>query len=57
MKWQPAEAKNRLSELVNRALNERPQRITRRIDVVVVISEADGQSHRESQKFCEFGRS
>ncbi|QDV33714.1 type II toxin-antitoxin system prevent-host-death family antitoxin [Tautonia plasticadhaerens] len=38
MKWKLAEAKNRLSVVVNRALNEGPQTITRRNDTVVVIS-------------------
>ena len=41
MVWQLAEAKNRLSEVVNRALNEGPQRITRRDDVVLLISESE----------------
>jgi len=39
--WQLAEAKNRLSEVVTRALQEGPQRITRRGDAVVIISEAE----------------
>lgn len=38
MTWNLAEAKNRLSEVVNRALTEGPQTITRRKDAVVVIS-------------------
>ncbi|OED41163.1 hypothetical protein AB833_10430 [Chromatiales bacterium (ex Bugula neritina AB1)] len=55
MKWQLAEAKNRLSEVVNRALVEGPQRITRRNDVVLVISEADYQSATgKRQRFCEY---
>jgi prevent-host-death family protein len=41
MDWQLADAKNRLSEVVNRALTEGPQRIKRRGDHVVVISEAE----------------
>lgn len=41
MDWQLAEAKNRLSEVVNRALTEGPQRIRRRGDRVVVLSEAE----------------
>lgn len=41
MDWQLAEAKNRLSEVVNRALTEGPQRIKRRGDRVVVLSEAE----------------
>ena len=41
MEWQLAEAKNRLSEVVNRALTTGPQRITRRGDVVVLLSEQE----------------
>lgn len=41
MEWKLAEAKNRFSELVNRAIDDGPQRVTRRGDVVIVISEAD----------------
>ena len=36
-----AEAKNRLSEVVSKALGEGPQRITRRGEVVIVVSEAE----------------
>jgi prevent-host-death family protein len=36
--WNLAEAKNRLSELVNLALEDGPQIITRRRDSVVVLS-------------------
>jgi prevent-host-death family protein len=38
MTWNLAEAKNRLSEVVNLALTEGPQTITGRSDTVVVIS-------------------
>jgi antitoxin Phd len=38
MEWQLADAKNRFSELVNRALRVGPQRVRRRNDTVVVIS-------------------
>jgi len=38
MTWNLADAKSRLSEVVNRALTEGPQTITRRKDTVVVIS-------------------
>ncbi len=41
MEWKLAAAKNRLSELVNRALTEGPQFIRRRNDSVVVISERE----------------
>jgi prevent-host-death family protein len=39
--WNLADAKNRLSEVVNLALSEGPQTITRRKDAVVVISAAE----------------
>ena len=39
MDWKLADAKNKFSEVVRRALTEGPQRITRRDDVVVIISE------------------
>jgi prevent-host-death family protein len=38
MTWNLAEAKNRLTEVVNLALTEGPQTITRRSDTVVVVS-------------------
>jgi len=41
IEWQLAEAKNKLSEVVTRAIDEGPQRITRRNDVVIVLSEAE----------------
>ena len=37
--WQLAEAKNKFSEVVTRALNEGPQRVRRRDGVVVVVAE------------------
>lgn len=43
MSWQLAEAKNKLSEVVTRALTDGPQRIRRRGQVVVVLAEADYQ--------------
>ena len=43
MDWQVAEAKNRFSELMTKALTTGPQRVRRRDQVVVVISEADYQ--------------
>ena len=36
-KWKLADAKNRFSELVNRALAEGPQWVERRTDAVVVL--------------------
>jgi len=44
MEWKLAEAKNRFSELVNKALLEGPQKVSRREDIVVVISESEYQS-------------
>jgi len=41
MDWRLADAKNRFSELVNRALSDGPQRVTRRRDRVIVMSERD----------------
>jgi len=41
MEWQLAEAKNRLSDVLNRALVEGPQRVLRGDDVVIVIAERD----------------
>ncbi len=55
MEWKLAEAKNRFSELVNKALSEGPQLVSRREDRVVVISENEYQ-HLTGQKpnFIEF---
>ncbi|CAN5688383.1 hypothetical protein BH23PSE1_BH23PSE1_10990 [soil metagenome] len=39
--WQVAEAKNKFSELITRALTEGPQRVRRRGDTVVVLAEAE----------------
>lgn len=41
MTWQLAGARNRFSELVTKAIAEGPQRVRRRDQAVVVISEAD----------------
>lgn len=42
MEWQMAEAKNKFSELMNRAISEGPQRVRRRKkDGVVVLSDGD----------------
>jgi antitoxin Phd len=43
MTWQVAEAKNKLSEVMTRALTQGPQRIRRRDQVVIMISEAEYQ--------------
>ncbi len=39
--WRLAEAKNRFTELVNKALSIGPQTIRRRNDIVVVLSQKD----------------
>lgn len=41
MDWRLADAKNRFSELVNRALEEGPQTVRRHKDAVVVMAERD----------------
>ena len=41
MKWRLAEAKNRFSEVVNLALSEEPQHISRREDTVVLLSKKE----------------
>jgi prevent-host-death family protein len=41
MDWRLAEAKNKFSELVNRALAEGPQRVLRRGDAVIVMALRD----------------
>lgn len=55
MNWKLADAKNKLSELVNRTLAEGPQTITRRKDEVVVISKEDFlRLNGEQRSFVEF---
>ena len=49
MTWQLQEAKNRLSEVVDRAMREGPQTITRHGRPAVVIVAAD-QYARETQR-------
>jgi prevent-host-death family protein len=41
MAWRLADAKNRFSELVNRALTGGPQVVLRRRDAVVVVARCD----------------
>jgi hypothetical protein len=43
MNWQLAEAKNRLSEVVTLALTEGPQRVQRRNQAVIILSEIEYQ--------------
>ena len=55
MNWKLAEAKNKLSELVNRTLAEGPQTITRRKDEVVVISKEEFlRLSGKKESFVEF---
>ena len=55
MEWKLADAKNRFSELVNKALLEGPQRVSRREDTVVVISEDEYQNLTgQKPNFIEF---
>jgi prevent-host-death family protein len=54
-KWQIQEAKNRLSEVIELALKEGPQTVTRRgEDVVVIVSKADFDRTRRSGKRGSF---
>ena len=41
MRWQLAEAKNKFSEVMTKALTAGPQRVSRRDQTVVVLAEAD----------------
>jgi len=55
MEWKLAEAKNRFSELVNKAISEGPQMVSRRDDRVVVISEDEYQNLTgKKRNFIEF---
>lgn len=57
-KWQLQDAKNRFSELVNRALSAGPQVVTRRgKEVIVVLSQDDYQALQARQStLVEFFR-
>lgn len=48
--WQLQEAKNRFSEVVNKALSEGPQRVTRRGKEVVVIISTQDYNHLQKSK-------
>lgn len=55
MSWKLADAKAKLSEVVNAALEEGPQRITRRNDAVVLISEDEYRTLRgENVSFVDY---
>jgi prevent-host-death family protein len=41
MEWQMADAKNRFSEVMNRAFREGPQRVRRRKEAVIVLAEEE----------------
>ena len=56
--WQLAEAKNKFSEVFTRAMREGPQRVRRRGDTVVILSEAEYErltaEHPKKMTFAEF---
>lgn len=55
MTWKLAEAKNRLSEVVSRALTEGPQTISRRGDELLLISKEEYLRRvGERESFAEF---
>ncbi len=55
MSWQLAEAKNKFSEVVTLALTEGPQRIRRRDQVVILLSEEEYQRLTgEQESFKDF---
>ena len=56
--WQLQEAKNRFSELVNKAISEGPQTVTRHgEEIVVILSKAEYNRLRKSQgSLVEFFR-
>jgi len=58
MVWQLQEAKNRFSEVVNKALKEGPQTVTRHgEEVVVILSKAEYNRLKKSQtSLVEFFR-
>lgn len=41
MQWRLAEAKNRFSEVINKALSEGPQQVMPRNDTVIILSKKD----------------
>ncbi len=51
--WAVAEAKNRFSELITKALTEGPQRVRRRDETVVVISAAEFERLKPRRDFIE----
>lgn len=58
MSWQLQDAKNRFSELVNRAVAEGPQTVTRRgREVVVVLSVEEFERLTQTRSFKQVLRS
>jgi antitoxin Phd len=60
-KWSLREARNRLSEVIDLAINEGPQTVTRHgEDVVMILSKADFENGRRGRErggtFVEFMR-
>ena len=49
MQWKLAEAKNRFSEVMNRALSEGSQQVLRHNDTVIILSKKDYESLIEKQ--------
>jgi prevent-host-death family protein len=53
--WQLAEAKNKFSEVFTKAIEEGPQRVTRRGQAVIIVSEEEFlKEHKERMSFVEF---
>lgn len=50
MDWRLAEAKNKFSEVVQRALSEGPQRVTRRDRAVIILAEEEYERLRGRRK-------
>ena len=55
MDWQLADAKNRFSELVTKALSKGPQRVRRRNESVIIVDEKEYQRLKGKRRtFKEF---
>ncbi|MCC6704493.1 MAG: type II toxin-antitoxin system Phd/YefM family antitoxin [Thermomicrobiales bacterium] len=55
IEWRLAEAKNKFSEVFTKALEEGPQRVTRRGKAVIIVSEEEFCKGQEpEQSFIEF---
>jgi antitoxin Phd len=53
MTWRLADAKNRFSEVVNRALTEGPQLVLRRRDAVVVLARREYERLTGERPSCK----